>query len=209
MYQIRLLNILVLITLFSFGCSQSRKVTRIQSDQVTDISGHWNDTDSRFTAEAMITDVLSQEWAADFLQQKGHRPTIIVGTIRNKSSEHIPVEAFEKNLERELINSGKVVFVASKSERGEVREERLDQQSYSSEETAKELGRERGADFMLTGTINSIEDAFKGRRVIYYQVNLELINLESNTKIWIGEKKIKKYIEQKKLSWRFQANHNI
>ncbi|HID39231.1 MAG TPA: penicillin-binding protein activator LpoB [Calditrichaeota bacterium] len=187
--------------LFSACGGASRKVTRIASDETIDISGRWNDTDSRLTAQAMIKDVLSRPWLSDFQMKNGKKPTVIVGTIRNKSSEHIPVDVFVKDIERELINSGEVEFVASRSEREEVRDERVDQQKHASVETAKELGQEKGADYMLKGTINSIVDSFEGQRVVYYQVDLELIDLENNTKVWIGNKKIKKFIEQDSYKW--------
>jgi uncharacterized protein (TIGR02722 family) len=185
-----------------FNCGgPSRTVSRVQADQTTDISGKWNDTDSRLTAEAMIKDVLSRPWLTDYEMDKGKKPTVIVGTIRNKSSEHIPVDAFVKDMERELINSGQVEFVASKTERNEVREERMDQQTNASVETAKELGNETGADYMLKGTINSFVDGFEGQKAVSYQVDLELINLETNSKVWLGNKKIKKMIEQKGAQW--------
>ena len=191
----------VSLCLFSACGGSSRKVTRVATDEAIDISGRWNDTDSRLTAQAMIEDVLSRPWLSDFQMKNGKKPTVIVGTIRNKSSEHIPVDVFVKDMERELINSGEVQFVASSREREEVRDERIDQQKHASVETAKELGQETGADYMLKGTINSIVDSFEGQRVIYYQVDLELIDLENNTKVWIGSKKIKKYIEQDSYKW--------
>ena len=187
--------------LFTACGGSSRKVTRVATDEAIDISGRWNDTDSRMTAETMIKDVLSRPWLSDFQMKHGKKPTVIVGTIRNKSSEHIPVDVFVKDIERELINSGEVEFVASSREREEVRDERIDQQKHASVETAKELGQEKGADYMLKGTINSIVDSFEGQRVIYYQVDLELIDLEKNTKVWIGSKKIKKFIEQDSYKW--------
>jgi hypothetical protein len=93
-----------------------------------------------------------------------------------------------------------VTVVASSEEREQVREERADQQTYSSEETMKEWGKEKGADYMMGGVISSITDEEKGERVVYYQIDLNLINLEDNTKVWIGQKKIKKYIGKKKVS---------
>ena len=76
-----------------------------------------------------------------------------------------------------------------------MREERADQNEFASPETAKRWGKELGADFMLFGVITSITDSYKKEKVVYYQVNLELANLETNEKVWIGEKKIKKYIK--------------
>lgn len=179
----------------------SRKVTRLQADETTDISGRWNDTDSRMTAETMIRDVLSRPWLQEYQMKHNEKPVVIVGTIRNRSTEHIPVDIFIKDIERELINSGQVSFVASAQQRQEIRDERLDQQSYASVETAKQLANETGADYMLQGTINSIVDSFEGQKAMYYQVDLELVDLEKNTKVWMGDKKIKKLIEQDRYKW--------
>ncbi|MEJ2055581.1 MAG: penicillin-binding protein activator LpoB [Calditrichaceae bacterium] len=165
------------------------------------MSGRWNDTDSRQTATSMISDLLSRPWLSNFVNTNTRKPFVIVGDIRNKSSEHIPITTFVKDIEKELINSGQVSFVASSKERKEVRDERMDQQSYSSAESAKQLANEQAADFMLQGVINSIVDSFEGQKVVYYQVNMELVDLESNTKVWLGDKKIKKSIQQDKYSW--------
>ena len=154
-----------ILTVLLIGCS-SREVSRIDSKEVVDLSGKWNDTDSRLTAETMVDDVLGRPWLTDFLTAKGKKPVVIVGDIRNKSSEHIVVDVFVNDIERELINSGKVSFVASKDVREQVREERSDQQDFSSEETMKKFYREVGADFLLSGVINSVEDKFEGEKVI-------------------------------------------
>jgi uncharacterized protein (TIGR02722 family) len=196
------LLIFIVFALLIAGCAgPTRNVSRIQADETTDISGHWNDTDSRITAEAMIKDVLSRPWLSEFKMERERKPVVIVGAIRNKSSEHIPVDLFIKDIEKELINSGQVTFVASSAQREEIRDERLDQQSNASLETAKQLANETGADFMLQGTIDTLEDSFEGTRAMYYQVNLELIDLEKNTKDWVGDKKIKKLIEQSRYKW--------
>ena len=177
------------------GCGGGTKVARVQSDSTIDLSGRWNDTDSRLVAEEMIKDALNQRWIYKWQESK-RVPTVIVGKVTNKSHEHISVEAFVKDIERALLNSGEVSFVASRAEREQIRDEREDQQTYTSVETRSDMGEETGADLMLTGTINTIVDQEGKRSVIYYQINMELINLESTTKVWIGEKKIKKYVER-------------
>ena len=103
---------------------------------------------------------------------------------------------FVGDIERAFINGGEVEVVASKEEREQVREERADQQQYSSEETMNAWGREQGANYMMSGVISSIEDQEGGERVAFYQVDLNLIDLEKNTKVWQGQKKIKKYISR-------------
>ncbi|MGB0390269.1 MAG: penicillin-binding protein activator LpoB, partial [Salibacteraceae bacterium] len=61
--------------------------------------------------------------------------------------------------------------------------------------TKKELAKELGADFMMFGSINSTVDAYKKEKVIAYKVNLELADLQTTEKVWIGDKEIKKYIK--------------
>ncbi len=185
----------------TLACGSTRTVTRIDTESVIDLSGKWNDTDSRLVAQEMISDCLSRVWVTDFAMGEGRKPVVTVGSIRNKSSEHINTETFSKDFERELINSGKIKFVAGRDQRGEVRGERMDQQEHSSEETAKRLAQETGADYLLYGSINTIVDQIEGRRVIFYQTDLELIHIETNEKAWIGSKKIKKDITQKGKKW--------
>lgn len=189
---------LALMMLFIFGCGPSVKVTRTSTDATTDLSGRWNDTDASLVAQEMIKDVLSRSWYDEFINNHGRKPVVIVGTVRNLSTEHIQTETFITDMERELINSGSVKFVASKGERAEVREEKLDQQTQASEETAKRLAEETGADFMLQGSIKTIIDAADGVKAKFYQTDLQLIHLENSEKVWIGTKKIKKVVTQNK-----------
>lgn len=192
----KLLVVPMVVSLILAGTScANRKVTRIDPNQQTDISGRWNDTDSKLVANEMIKDVLERPWRTNFEQKMGRKPVVIIGSVRNKSSEQIDPITFIKDLEKSFINSGVVSVVQSGDERNQVRDERNDQQTFSSEESKKKWGREKGADFMLNGVIASIVDQYKNQKTVSYQVNLELTDLESNEKVWIGEKEIKKYIK--------------
>lgn len=175
--------------------SCSRKVTRIDPATTVDVSGSWNNTDSRMVADEMITDADSHSWIADHTQRTGKKPVVIVGMVVNKSHEHIEAETFMKDLERVFINNGKITLVQSGQKRDEIRAERADQQTNSSVSTMKKFGLESGADYILQGSINSIVDAYKRRKTVTYQVNLELTNLQTNEVVWIGDKKISKYVK--------------
>jgi uncharacterized protein (TIGR02722 family) len=185
---------LAAILIFS-NCGPSRKVERMDPNTATDISGRWNDTDAKLVADEMIKDVLDRPWRTNFEMKNGKKPVVIIGQVRNKTSEHIDAGFFIKSMERTFINSGTVSVVQSGEERNEVRDERNDQQTFSSEETRKKWGKEKGADFMLNGVIMSVVDQYKKQKTVKYQVNLELTNLETNEKVWIGEKEIKKFIK--------------
>ncbi len=184
-----LLTVLVLA-----GSCTKKTVTRVSPDQQIDLSGRWNDVDSRLVAEEMAKDMINRPWRNDFMGRNNKKPTIIVGVISNKSHEHIDALTFIKDLERECINTGTIRVVQNAEFREKLRDERADQQQFASPETQKKWGRELGADYMVFGTINSIVDSEGKRKVVFYQINLELADLETNELVWIGDKKIKKYI---------------
>ncbi|GEJ56882.1 penicillin-binding protein activator LpoB [Anaeromyxobacter diazotrophicus] len=188
-------------TLFLCAGCATTQVRRMDVNEVKDLSGRWNDTDSRLVAEEMIEDSLTRPWLANAQARKGAAPTVIVQTVRNNSMEHINTETFVEDLQRALINSGRVQFVASASERGELRMERADQDLNASDATRKAHGQESGADYALSGTINSVRDRDGGESVVLYQVNLKLLDLKSNQIVWNGQKKIKKNVARASASF--------
>lgn len=180
------------------GCGHETKVTRVDTGIVTDLSGRWNDTDSQMVAEAMVKEALANPWLGNFTKGKNREPVVIVGTVLNKSHEHINVQTFVSDLERELTNSQKVTFVAGKGEREEVRDERREQAVHAREDTQKAPGKEVGADYMMRGSISTILDEQDGAKAVFYQIDLEMVDMENNVKAWFGQKKIKKVIERKR-----------
>lgn len=195
-------NLIFIVTgiaavIFLGACSSTPEVTRVDSDTQIDLSGYWNDTDVRIVCESLIGDALSSARVARFERNSGRLPVIIVGSFRNQSDEHIDTSILQKRMETAILNSGKAEFVASSSERVELRDERTEQQSWSSEETAKALANETGADYMLIGSVKTIVDRAGKTATRTYFVYAELIDIESNRKVWIGENsEIKKLIKR-------------
>ena len=184
------------------GCGAKKTVTRIDADSVTDLSGRWNDTDSRLVADAIILDCLNSPWIVRHMSSSGGKiPAIIVGGIRNKSAEHIAVNTFVNDIEKALIRSGQVTVVASANEREELRSEKDNQRVFADPATIKQMGKELGADYMMTGEIMTIQDQEGGDKVTFYQVDMTLTNIETNVKTWMGGKKIKKFISRDRATY--------
>ena len=185
-----------LILVLAVSCS-SRKVTRMDPNETIDLSGRWNSTDAKTTADAMISQALSERWISNYQSEhNGEKPVVIVGFVQNKTHEHIDAEVFIRDLEKAFINSGRVKLVQGGEKREALRAERAGQQEYGSPETMAQWGREIGADYMLQGDIASIVDTYKKEKVIFYKVNLQLTDITTNEVVWIGDKEIKKYINK-------------
>ena len=198
-----LVTVLVLGTVvFVNGCGKSVEVARVDSGKEIALTDKWNDEDSRLVAEEMINDMLSYPWISQFNQRfPGKEPLVTVQRVRNKSHEHIAVDTFVNDIKRAVIRSGKAGFIATLEERQDTRAELADQDMNASADTRMEMGEEDGANFVLSGTINSIVDQLDNQRVTYYQVDLKLINLQTAREVWNGSKKIKKFMERKSFSF--------
>lgn len=189
-----ILSSTIVIALMMGSCS--RTVRRVDPAKQIDLSGRWNDVDSKLVAEEMTKQILGEKWLSEFSQaNQGKKPVVICGFIKNKSSEHIEAETFIKDIERAFIQSGLVTLVQGGEKRQEIRGERADQQENAAQSTMKKFGLEKGADFMLQGDINSIIDSYKRDKVVFYQINLELSHLQTNEVVWIGDKKLKKTVK--------------
>lgn len=188
---------LIAIVLSGIAISScSRKVTRIDTNAVIDVSGKWNNTDSRLVAQEMTGSILGAKWLSNHLEAKaGKRPVVVVGMVQNKSHEHIDAETFVKDVESAFVSSERVRLVQGGKKREELRAEKADQQDNASVSTMKKFGLENGADYILQGSINSIVDSHKRDKVVYYQVNLELTDIQTNEVVWIGDKKIAKSVK--------------
>lgn len=187
--------LLVACVILCAGCSTTDKIERVSPDTVVDLSGYWNDTDVRIVADSLINDCVNSAAIRNYTATNGKPSVIIVGNFRNDSDEHIDTSILTKKFEAALINSGKVDFVASSSERGEIRQEREEQQEWASEDTAKRLANETGADFILIGSVKTMVDRNAKQSTRTYWVYAELIDIESNRKLWMGDNsEIKKII---------------
>jgi uncharacterized protein (TIGR02722 family) len=184
------------------ACSSMPKVDRVDADSQIDVSGRWNDSDVRLVCDTLISECLASPRVAQFIQQytkdhDGKLPACLVGRFENTSSEHIDTSIISKRMEIAIVNSGRLDFVAGGEELQEIRAEREEQQGNASEDTAARLGYETGAVLILTGDVKAIVDRAGNTTVRSYFVNAELTNIETRTRLWMGENdEIKKVIRQ-------------
>src|SRR5687768_12414745 len=150
---------LVALAALGAGACNNKRVARIDPTSVTDLSGRWNDTDSRLVAGALVEQALGAPWLGRASAARGGRaPAVIVGGFKNATMEHIPVGTFTRDLERAFVTTGTVAVVASPDERESVRAERADQQRFATADSRARVAREQGAQYMLQGDVQAVED---------------------------------------------------
>ena len=184
---------LLILALLAVACARS--VTRVDPGQPIDLSGRWNDTDSRQVANAMIQNLLGSEKFKEYTATLGRKPAIIVGLVRNRTSEHIDTESYIKRIELALFNSGVAEVVESGAFRDKLRVERVNQRDFAKASTVAKWGEETGANLMLFGEMTSETDVYQKQRVVNYITTLFLTDMETNRRVWYGQEEIKKYVK--------------
>ena len=183
----------IILALSVLSCARS--VTRIDPGQPIDLSGRWNDTDSRQVATAMVDNLLKSDKFKEYAEKLGKKPAIIVGLVRNRTSEHIDTENYIKRIELALFNSGLAEVVESGDFRDKLRVERVKQRDFAKEGTMAKWGEETGANLMLFGEMTSETDMYQKQRVVNYVTTLFLTDMETNRRVWYGQEEIKKYVK--------------
>jgi uncharacterized protein (TIGR02722 family) len=178
------------------GCS-TYSVKRVPLETEGGVTDEWTDTDARLTAETLIKKALDSNWFSGFQNTHDRKAVVVLGQMINRSDQHINTRIFLNHFQDALINSGKVTFVAGEDyARKQAEAERKYQLEHARASTVHGPGQQTGADFLLTGSINSSVASRDGKTVRFYQTHLKAIDLTTNVIIWSAQYRIKKIAHQ-------------
>ena len=182
------------LVLTAGACSPNWKVKRVDPEKVVDLDYRFDDEDARQVARGMIEDALGKPWINEFMAVNEKRPLVVVGNVKNETEDYINPDLFTDVIQEELLNSGKVRFIAERDLRAELRQERIEDLEFRDPATIKNAAMEKGADYMMLGRIKDVKERSVDQRKVvnFYQVTLELIDIETNEKVWIESREIKK-----------------
>jgi uncharacterized protein (TIGR02722 family) len=124
------------------------------------------------------------ELLAEFPPPGEDRPVIVEMGFQNRTKSHLDMKAMADTITTYMLNSRKVQIVDAS-----LRDNLLKEQGYQlancSPETRRQVGKQLGAKYMLTGALTEIETT-SGRQVrvskqqdVYYQLTVELTDLET------------------------------
>jgi hypothetical protein len=175
------------------GCAGGQHVRYQDPGKVETLNAEWGSTDLQSTADRMVGSLIRHPVIAT-----GNRPVIQVSTVKNKTTEHIDTKSVTDKIRTALIKTGMVRMTAVSDANREILEN-LDYQSGSgvvSKKTAKSVGKQIGADYLLYGEIDSIVKSEGRSQDVYYKFTLNLVDVETGIIEWSDEKEIRKEAER-------------
>lgn len=189
---------MVMTALLASGCST--EVTYGDAKETETVTVDYGSTDLQTLSNKMVQSLIDSS-ASSEIGAKG-RPVLFVDSIRNKSSEHIDTEALTDTMRTQLLRSGKYRFVDMSKVQSAKEQLEYQQQSGMVDPAAMvRLGKQTGAQYMLYGNLASIVKDNGKVKDVFYQLTMNLMDLQSGELVWADQQEIRKQSTKKTLGW--------
>lgn len=172
-----------------------------------DVEQHY-DASYDFSDKKQIVDSLTGSLlSAASVSTENEKPVIIIYGIDNETSEHISTSGISDDIRLALIRSGEYRFINRKQRNNVLDEADYQHAGFVAPEQRVNEGRQLGADYILSGTLRSIEKKqarqwrLNKRELIYYSMNLELTNLETGEISWADAVEIARESSRPIIGW--------
>jgi hypothetical protein len=173
------------------ACSTERAFTKGEYSDPNEIdllSDEWAPSDLQLIAKKVVGDL---QTSPAFAQIQG-RPVVIVGKLKNSTSEHIDMQSLADKIQTQLANTGKFAFVDASARQAVAEEYEYQGSGYVRPDQAKGPGQQIAPDYIMTGDLASIKQRVGSDEFIYYKMTAKLTNLRTGILEWTDEKELKK-----------------
>jgi len=191
----------LLLLILLAGCSVTTREVGSDEKVIYDEGYHFSDK------KAIVNDMVESLLSKHPLLRATDRPVLIVYGIANRTSEHISTSAMTDDMRQALLNSGRVRFV-NKTQRSNIEQETSYQYGGSvAVETRIQKARQVGAQYMLTGTLRSIEKnqprqfRLKKKTLMYYSLNMELTDIQTGLIEWADSTEVIREASKPFIGW--------
>ena len=173
------------------ACSTERAFTKgeyTDPNEIDLLSDEWAPSDLQLIAKKVVGDLQA---SPAFAQIQG-RPVVIVGKLKNSTSEHIDMQSLADKIQTQLANTGKFAFVDASARQAVAEEYEYQGSGYVRPDQAKGPGQQIAPDYIMTGDLASIRQRVGSDEFIYYKMTAKLTNLRTGILEWTDEKELKK-----------------
>ena len=185
----------LLLTVSCAGPRAFTKGTYEDPEVIALLDDRFSENDMQLIAKKMVNSLLTSPQIA----AGSGAPAVMVGSMRNRTTEHIDMVMLSDKLKTALIQSGKFRFVDVMNRRDIAEEYEYQQSGYVNPNQAKAPGSQTGADYMLTGTLTSNVQQVGKDKLVYYKATFQLTNLLSSEIVWTDEKEIRKAYKKRSI----------
>lgn len=189
--------LLVVGLMFTASCGTKSVYTKgkyIDPEEVKLLSDKFVEADLQ-----LIADTLSQSLISSDVMAREKKPAVIVSLFTNGTDEHIDILSLTNKMRTNLMKSKKFTFLNERLRKALAEEYEYQGSGYVNPESAKQKGKQIGADWLLSGHISSIRQPVGRNEIVYYKTTLEVTDLETSEIVWTDEVEVKKAFTRKRV----------
>lgn len=175
----------------------SDKVTYEDPEATETINEQFGGSDLLMIAQDMAQSFInSNAWGGEA------KPSIVFGGVKNRTQQHVDTVNITDTIQTALIQSGKFTVLAGDAGIEEIKKETDYQQSGAVDmDSAVQLGKQRGAGYVLYGRFTEIAKQEGSTKSRWMKFTLNGVNVETREIVWADEKIISKLKEESFLGW--------
>ncbi|PKN72271.1 MAG: penicillin-binding protein activator LpoB [Deltaproteobacteria bacterium HGW-Deltaproteobacteria-10] len=187
--KLNLLLLIIIISLLS-GCAPTIKYEIKDEETVT--GSDWSAKDLKDVSDYMAASVKQSAFVAS-PQYANERPRwMLARDMKNETDEHVNTRTIMEKIRTRLINGGIANFIDDQAVEDILNQMKLQQSGLFDSKTVAQVGKLVGAKLILRGTISSIRKKTERKDIIYYNITLQLVNIQTGEIIWTDEKEIQR-----------------
>lgn len=195
------LVLLICLTSLFLSCSrfQAKRVGAEESDeQALEVTDNWVAKDT----ETAIAEVIKQMKAHPgykryMARYRGGAPKLFIAEVQNLTAEaYFPINDINDELLNELSFTGEFVLVDAAARDSILKEITYQNDGMVDPATAKQVGKQTGADLLIFGNVYMKPEQRKDKTVKQYMVNLRLTDIEKGVEVLRVRTKVFKYSDK-------------
>ena len=182
--------LLVMISCLIFGCGTTIQQGITDNETVT--GSDWSAKDLKEVADYMANSIAKSTNSSGSELSQGKPRWILAKNLRNETDEHVNTRTIMEKIRTRLVNDGIARFADDQALNDILNQLKFQQSGLFDNSTVAQIGKLVGAKYILRGTISSIRKRSDRRDVIYYNITLQVVSIETGEIIWTDEKEVQR-----------------
>jgi penicillin-binding protein activator len=186
------INLLLMIVLIAFLSACAPTIKYEIKDEETVTGSDWSAKDLKDVSDYMANSVKQAAFITS-PQYAGEKPRwMLARDMKNETDEHVNTRTIMEKIRTRLINGGIANFIDDQAVEDILNQMKLQQSGLFDTKTVAQVGKLVGARLILRGAISSIRKKTDRKDIIYYNITLQLVNIQTGEIIWTDEKEIQR-----------------
>jgi curli biogenesis system outer membrane secretion channel CsgG len=188
-----------MLSLAGCGSFEAKRVDAQTSDEKgLKITDNWMSADTTQAIADVLKQIKAHKGFQRYLAQNGgNPPKLFIADVQNQTSEaYYPIGDLNDELLNELSASGDFVLVDNAAREKILAEVQYQNDGMVDPKTAKQVGKQTGADLMIFGNVYMKPEKRDGKTIKEYSVNLRMTDVEKAVEVMRARTKVFKYSEK-------------